>query len=137
MQGEDLDAYIAKYEGLVLEAGFNLRDRLCLKMFTDGLPHDLYKDILQLDNPRNYDEWKDAALRRQVEYVHCKNRREQLQGTRIPKLYNPFIKYPKRDPNAMDTSADRGRVCLAGAEDVLHNEGYQWEQQQRSTQMDQ
>jgi hypothetical protein len=26
MQGEDLDAYIAKYEGLVLEAGFNLRD---------------------------------------------------------------------------------------------------------------
>jgi hypothetical protein len=34
MQGEDLDAYIAKYEGLVLEAGFNLRDRLCLKMFT-------------------------------------------------------------------------------------------------------
>jgi hypothetical protein len=62
MQGEDLDAYIAKYEGLVLEAGFNLRDRLCLKMFTDGLPHDLYRDILQLDNPRNYDKWKDATL---------------------------------------------------------------------------
>jgi hypothetical protein len=39
MQGEDLDAYIAKYEGLVLEAGFNLHDRLCLKMFTDGLCH--------------------------------------------------------------------------------------------------
>jgi hypothetical protein len=137
MQGEDLDAYITKYEGLVLEAGFNLRDRLCLKMFTDGLPHDLYRDILRLDNPRSYDEWKDAALRQQVEYVHCKNRREQLQGTKIPKLYNPFIKYPRRDPNAMDTSADRGRVRLAGAEDVLHNEGYQREQQRRSTQMDQ
>jgi hypothetical protein len=137
MQGEDLDAYITKYEGLVLEAGFNLRDRLCLKMFTDGLPHDLYRDILRLDNPRNYDKWKDAALRRQVEYVHCKNRREQLQGPRNPKLYNPFIKYPRRDPNAMDTSADRGRVHLAGAEDVLHNEGYQREQQRRSTQMDQ
>jgi hypothetical protein len=37
----------------------------------------------------------------------------------------------------MDTSADRGRVRLAGAEDVLHNEGYQREQQRRSTQMDQ
>jgi hypothetical protein len=96
MQGEDLDAYIAKYEGLVLEAGFNLRDRLCLKMFTDGLPHDLYRDILRLDNPQNYDEWKDATLRRQVEYVHCKNRREQLQGMKIPKLYNPFVKYPPR-----------------------------------------
>jgi hypothetical protein len=63
-------------------------------MFTDGLPHDLYRDILQLNNPQNYDEWKDAALRRQVEYVHCKNRCEQLQGMRIPKLYNPFVKYP-------------------------------------------
>jgi hypothetical protein len=73
MQGEDLDAYIAKYKGLVLEAGFNLRDQLCLKMFTNGLPHDLYWDILRLNNPRNYDEWKDATLRRQVEYVHCKN----------------------------------------------------------------
>ena len=51
MQGEDLDAYIAKYEGLVLKAGFNLWDRLCLKMFTDRLPHNLYCDILQLDNP--------------------------------------------------------------------------------------
>jgi hypothetical protein len=138
MQGEDLDTYIAKYEGLVLEAGFNLRDRLCLKMFTDGLPHDLYRDILRLDNPRNYDEWKDAALRRQVEYVHCKNRREQLQGTKVPKLYNPFVRYqPRRDPNAMDTSADRGRARLAGVEDVLHNEGYQREQQQRSAQVDQ
>jgi hypothetical protein len=37
----------------------------------------------------------------------------------------------------MDTSADRGRVRLAGAEDVLHNERYQREQQRRSTQMDQ
>jgi hypothetical protein len=37
----------------------------------------------------------------------------------------------------MDTSADRGRVRLTGAEDVLHNEGYQREQQRRSTQMDQ
>jgi hypothetical protein len=37
----------------------------------------------------------------------------------------------------MDMLADRGRVCLAGAEDILHNEEYRQEQQQRSTQMDQ
>jgi hypothetical protein len=36
----------------------------------------------------------------------------------------------------MDTSADRGRACLAGAEDVLHNNGYQREQQRRSEQAD-
>jgi hypothetical protein len=59
------------------------------------------------------------------------------RGQESTKLYNPFIKYPRRDPNAMDTSADRGRIRLAGAEDILHNEGYQREQQRRSTQMDQ
>jgi hypothetical protein len=37
----------------------------------------------------------------------------------------------------MDTSADRGRVCLVGAEDILYNEGYQQEQRQRSAQAEQ
>jgi hypothetical protein len=37
----------------------------------------------------------------------------------------------------MDTSADRGRARLAGAEDVLHNEEYRREQQQQSAQADQ
>jgi hypothetical protein len=89
MQGEDLDAYIAKYKGLVLEAGFNLRDQLCLKMFTNGLPHDLYWDILQLDNPRNYDEWKDATLRRQVEYIHCKTDTNNYRERESPSFTTP------------------------------------------------
>jgi hypothetical protein len=55
-----------------------------------------------------------------------------------PKFYNPFVKYqPRRDPNAMDTSADQGRVRLTGAEDVLYNEGYQQEQRRRSAQAEQ
>jgi hypothetical protein len=37
----------------------------------------------------------------------------------------------------MDMLADRGRARLAGAEDVLHNEGYQREQQRQSAQADQ
>jgi hypothetical protein len=37
----------------------------------------------------------------------------------------------------MDTLADRGRIHLAGAEDVLYNEGYQQEQQQQSAQAEQ
>jgi hypothetical protein len=50
---------------------------------------------------------------------------------KVPKLYNPFMRYqPRRDLNAMDTSANRGWVRLTGAEDVLYNEGYKQEQQQ-------
>jgi hypothetical protein len=37
----------------------------------------------------------------------------------------------------MDTSADRGRIRLTGAEDVLYNEGYQQEQRRRSAQAEQ
>jgi hypothetical protein len=62
MQGEGLDAYCVKYKGLVVDAGLNLCDQLCLKIFTDGLPHDLYQDKLHLNNPQNYEEWKEAVL---------------------------------------------------------------------------
>lgn len=42
MKGENLDDYIAKYEALIMEAGYNRNTPLCLRKFTDGLPHDLY-----------------------------------------------------------------------------------------------
>jgi hypothetical protein len=36
-------------------------------------------------------EWREAALEWQVEFVHCKNRRDQLHGGARPvKLHNPF-----------------------------------------------
>ena len=42
MKGENLDDYIVKYEALVVEAGYNHDNPLCLRKFTDGLPHELY-----------------------------------------------------------------------------------------------
>ena len=35
MKGEDLDGYIAQYEALTLEAGYQKDDPLCLRKFTD------------------------------------------------------------------------------------------------------
>jgi len=128
MKGEDLDGFIALYEQLTREAGYDHADRLCLKFFTDGLPNELYRDILRLDRPRNYSEWREAALERQVEFVHCKNRRDQLHGGARPvKLHDPFAqRNQRRDPNAMDTSADRGRIRVAGSEDADPNNGPEW-----------
>ena len=63
MKGEDLDVYIARYEALALEARYNRDDPLCLQKFTDGLPHDLYKDCMRLDCPRTYEQWKASAIR--------------------------------------------------------------------------
>ena len=106
MRQGDLDAYIAEYEVLVEMAGYNPNSRLTLKIFTDGLPMELYKDSLRLDRPRNYVEWKEAALMRHAEWIHFKPRSEQKRGV---KLFNPFKQQyqPPHDPNAMDTLADR------------------------------
>ena len=49
MQQGDLDGYITEYEVLVEMAGYDPNSRLTLKIFTDGLPTELYKDVLRLD----------------------------------------------------------------------------------------
>ena len=76
---------------------------------------ELYKDVLRLDRPRNYTEWKEAALTCHTEWVHFKHRSKQKRGV---KLFNPFKPQyqPPRDPNAMDTSADRTRARQIEAE---------------------
>ena len=56
MKQEDLDMYIAEYEVLVEMAGYDPNSRLTLTIFTDGLPTELYKDVLRLDWPRSYAE---------------------------------------------------------------------------------
>ena len=115
MKQGDLDAYIAEYEVLVEMAGYDPNSRLTLMIFTDGLPTELYKDALRLDCPRNYAEWKEATLTCHAEWVHFKHRSEQKRGVR---LFNPFKPQyqPPRDPNAMDTSADRTRARQIEAE---------------------
>ena len=54
MKGEDLDGYIAKYESLVIEAGYDQNNQLCIRKFTDRLPHKLYRDCMHLNCPENY-----------------------------------------------------------------------------------
>lgn len=139
MRGEDLDVYIARYEALALEAGYNHNDPLCLRKFTDSLPHDLYKDCMRLDQPRTYEQWKVSAICRQGKYIHFKNRKEQVKGV-PPHLYNPFTPQQSqhaahRDPDAMDVN--QGRVGLADAEDVLYNDAYKRDMERHSRKEDQ
>ena len=85
MKQGDLDAYIAEYEVLVEMARYNPNSQLTLKIFTDSLPTELYKDAMRLDQPRNYAEWKEATLTRQQEWIHLKHRSEQKQGVNVKK----------------------------------------------------
>ena len=115
MQERELDNYITYFEGLVHLAGYNPNDHLCLKYFTDGPPTGLYQDVLKLDRLRNYREWKEAAIDRQGLWEHIYHRQElqQNMGRPHPGMFNPFSSIPihslRRNPDAMDTTADRER----------------------------
>ena len=49
MKAGDLDAYITEYEVLIEMAGYDPNSRLALKLFTDGLPAELYKEVIRMD----------------------------------------------------------------------------------------
>ena len=108
MEGDKFNEFTALYKQLTTKAGYNRNSRLGLKFFTDRLPHELYRDTLHLDHPRNYNDWKVMAGEQQVEWVHCNNRKKQItRNQQASKLYNPWTpSHQKRDPNTMDTSAD-------------------------------
>ncbi len=108
MKGEDINAYIVKIE--VPQT---------IKAFTDGLPTGLYQKILELDRPRSYEQWKQAAINRQQDYIHMKARLKAHRGgatTSCPRGWIPQRIVP--NPNAMDTSAGRTQGRITGSEEI-------------------
>jgi len=119
MKGEDIDAYIVEIEELIQLAEYRFDVPQTIEMFTDGLPTRLYQKILELDRPTTYDQWKQAAINRQQDYIHIKARLKAHHGgvtTSRPRGWMP--QRMLADPNAMDTSAGRTRGHIAGSEDM-------------------
>ncbi|KAH9030849.1 hypothetical protein EDB83DRAFT_2525871 [Lactarius deliciosus] len=127
MIGDDIDSYVTNFEQLARKADYRLNDRQTLDRFTAGLPKALFTKIYELDDPQNFNEWKDAAIRRQKQYIHLRARlnftstpsrgpppaRQNQQRGYAPPWTPPRYPPPRYDPNAMDTSADRTRARLA------------------------
>jgi len=120
MKGEDINAYIVEIEELIRLAEYRFDVPQTIETFTDGLPTGLYQKILELDRPQTYDQWKQAAINRQQDYIHMKARlkahrggttsSQRPRGWMLPRLIN--------DPNTMDTSAGRTRGRIAGSEEI-------------------
>ena len=134
MKDGDIDTYVANFEQLARKAGYCLDTPQTIDIFTDGLPQELYAKVYQFDEPRNYEEWKNATIRRQEQYIHMKAKldlhRPKNQLLRFPQQRGGWM--PTRnlvphfqDPNAMDTSADQTQARLANAENVLGR--YSWD----------
>ena len=65
MQGENMDDYIARFEHLARQARYHLDNPQTLDLFTQGLPDALYTKIYELDDPHDYEQWKQCALDQQ------------------------------------------------------------------------
>jgi len=119
MKGEDIDAYIVEIEELIRLAEYQFDVPQTIETFTDGLPTRLYQKVLELDRPTTYDQWKQAAINRQQDYIHMKARLKAHQGGVTMSCPRGWM--PQRmltDPNAMDTSAGRTRGHVAGSEEM-------------------
>jgi len=118
MKGEDIDAYIVEIEELIRLAEYRFDVPQTIETFTDGLPTGLYQKVLELDRPATYEQWKQAAINRQQDYIHMKARLKAHRGgisTSRPRGWVP--RQIMTDPNAMDTSAGRTRGRVAGSEE--------------------
>ncbi len=119
MKGEDIDAYIVEIEELIRLAEYRFDVPQTIETFTDGLPTGLYQKVLELNRPATYDQWKQAAINHQQDYIHMKARLKAHRGgitTSHPRGWMP--QRMLTDPNAMDTSAGRTRGRIAGSKEM-------------------
>ena len=80
MKGEDIDGYIVEIEELICLAEYRFDVLQTIEVFTDGLPTGLYQKILELDRPVTYEQWKQAAINRQQDYIHMKAQLKAHRG---------------------------------------------------------
>ena len=57
MHNGNRDEYVAKFDPLVDQAGYQADDPQMLEKFINGLPTSLYKTIYQLDDLHTYKGW--------------------------------------------------------------------------------
>jgi hypothetical protein len=106
MKEGKIDEYIAEFDTLVAQAGYKADNAQMLEKFISGLPASLYETIYQLDDPKTYEAWRWAAIKRQEKWLHMQSieqGRRTLdsfrQASRSHNVnLNRFLAPPSRDP---------------------------------------
>ena len=131
MQGQDLDKYIAKFEELIRHAQYNINGPQTINMFTRGLPTTLYETIFQHDNPRTFEQWRTAALKRQGLRFHMNVRcnLDKFKSTPSQRAggQQPFFA-PSRHPDAMNVDQTRAQLANIKADPAATEA--QWKEDQ-------
>jgi hypothetical protein len=94
MKEGNIDEYVAQFDTLVHEAGFDPDDLQTLEKFTRGLPIGLYENIYQFNLPTDYEGWRRAALNQQQKWIHMQSLRKARKNL------SQFEPTPRRGNNA-------------------------------------
>ena len=73
MKEGDIDAYVAQFDALVAQAGYDLDDPQTIEKFTNGLPTSLWETVYTMDDPTTYEEWRAATMKRQKKWLHTQS----------------------------------------------------------------
>jgi hypothetical protein len=63
MEKGDIDAYIAKFEQVIRQAGLDVDQPLVVNKFARGLPHEMYNFIYTHKDPQTYEQWCNVTCR--------------------------------------------------------------------------
>jgi hypothetical protein len=70
MEKGNINAYIAKFEQVVRQAGLDIDQPLVVNKFARGLPKAMYNFIYTHKKPQTYDQWQHEAFDSQKTFVH-------------------------------------------------------------------
>jgi hypothetical protein len=73
MKEGNIDEYVAEFDTLIAQAGYKADNAQTLEKFISGLPASLYETIYQLDDPKTYEAWRQAAIKRQEKWLHMQS----------------------------------------------------------------
>ncbi len=122
MREGDIDAYVAQFEELARMAGYHLDKPQTIDTFTAGLPLNLYLKTFELDQPRTYQQWREAVVKRQQQYIHARAHMDAHKNNNPkPRIGGWAPRGQLPHPDAMDTSAGRTRGRLAGSEEINYH----------------
>jgi hypothetical protein len=81
MEKGNIDAYIAKFEQVIRQAGLDVDQPLVVNKFARGLPREMYDFIYTHKDPQTYEQWHNEAFKVQKRYIHLKNRINDFKTT--------------------------------------------------------
>ena len=138
-----VDAFIATFESLASQAGYDINGQPTLTALASKLPFSMMNHIVKIVRPQNFAQWCDAIRQYHADNTAVNNLKGLGPGDQAPQKKKGTlagmtaaqwahilgVKLPK-DPNAMDTSArnrsfqkkKKTQARLATASDIEENQ---------------